>query len=264
MEFLCLAVLGIFTGCLASLFGLGGGMIIVPAMLYGHYILPQFNFSTHEAIAISVMQMIFSSVFGTIFNIYKKKLDFQDAIFLGLGGLIGAAFSGILVDNISSKHLTLLFLVVSLITFYKFAFSIKGTPAQVILSTQKKIFTLIIIGALTGVFAISLGIGGGVLLMPLLMQYLGFDAKKILPLSLFFIACASISGTTSFLNHGIMEQNILHAGLIIGSFSLIGVLIGSRLVDIILPRNHRALLMILYIVSILATFNKVLIYYEVY
>lgn len=262
MEIACLAILGILTGSISALFGIGGGMIIVPAMLYLHYLLPNLAFSVHDAIGISVMQMIFSSVFGTTLNIYKKKnLDIHAALFLGLGGLIGAAFSGVVLELVSEKHLTLVFLCVSLFTFYKFAFSIKNKPSHVTLTIWQQRYTLVIIGALTGIFAISLGIGGGVMLVPLLMHYLGFDTKKIVPLSLFFIMCAALSGTYSFIRHDVITTSVVYAGLLLGSFSLIGVIIGTKLIDIISTTTHHRILIAIYLLSIIATLNKVLGYY---
>lgn len=265
MEIVFLAFLGIITGGISALFGIGGGMVIVPAMLYSHYLLHNLSFSMHDAVGISVMQMIFSSVFGTIINVYKKKnLDIHSAIFLGLGGFIGAAFSGLVLELISEKHLTLIFLCVSLFTFYKFAFSSKGEINNVVLTIWQQRYILIIIGALTGIFAISLGIGGGVMLVPLLMHYLGFDTKKIVPLSLFFIMCSAVSGTYSFIRHDVINASVVHAGIILGSFSLIGVIAGTRLIDIMKTATHHKILVIIYSLSILATLNKVLGYYGIF
>ena len=264
MEFVCLALLGILTGSISALFGIGGGMIIVPFMLYLHHLLPDFNFSTHEAIGISVMQMIFSSVFGTAINIFQKKnLCLDSAIFLGIGGFIGAAFSGIVLMYIAEKHLALTFLCVSLFTFYKFIFSVKKKPNNVVLTKWQQRGILVVIGTLTGVFAISLGIGGGVMLVPLLMHYLGFDTKKIVPLSLFFIMCAALSGTLSFIRHDVVTKDVLYVGFLLGSFSLIGVVIGTRLIDNIKAHIHHGILVVIYLGSILATLNKVLGYYGI-
>lgn len=264
MEIVCLAILGIFTGSISALFGIGGGMIIVPAMLYVHYLIPSLDFSTHEAVGISVMQMIFSSVFGTALNYFKKKnLDLHAACFLGLGGLLGASLSGLVLEWIAERHLALLFLCVSLFTFYKFIFSVKKQPSTITHSKRKQRIMLVVIGACTGVFAISLGIGGGVMLVPLLMYYLGFDTKRIVPLSLFFIMCAAVSGTYSFVQHGVVTQHVFWAGLWLGSFSLIGVMIGARLIDVISAKAHHTTLVVIYLVSIVATLNKVLGYYGI-
>ena len=64
-----LLAVGLLAGILAGLFGIGGGAIIVPMMiLLGNDI--------KIAIGISIMQMIFSSVYGSYVNYKKKNLDF--------------------------------------------------------------------------------------------------------------------------------------------------------------------------------------------
>ncbi len=57
--------IGIFSGITSGLFGIGGGMIIVPSMF-------ALGASAHHAIGISVLQMIFAAIFGSYIN-YKKK-----------------------------------------------------------------------------------------------------------------------------------------------------------------------------------------------
>ncbi len=57
------------------------------------------------AIGISIMQMIFSSIYGSYINYRQNNLEFKDSLYVGLGGLIGAAFSGIVVDRIPSNIL---------------------------------------------------------------------------------------------------------------------------------------------------------------
>ena len=106
MEFLALEPLnilgllgvGILSGILAGFFGIGGGAIIVPMMIL-------FGNDIKIAIGISIMQMIFSSIYGSYVNYKKRNLDFKDGVFVGIGGLIGASFSGVIVDNVPSNIL---------------------------------------------------------------------------------------------------------------------------------------------------------------
>ena len=60
----------------------------------------------------------------------------------------------------------------------------------------KSILFLMGCGCVVGVFAISLGIGGGMMLAPLLAYYLGYSSKQIVPISLFFVIFSSVSGFT--------------------------------------------------------------------
>ncbi|WP_143422379.1 sulfite exporter TauE/SafE family protein, partial [Helicobacter pullorum] len=123
MEFLALEPLnilglfgvGILSGILAGFFGIGGGAIIVPMMIL-------FGNDIKIAIGISIMQMIFSSIYGSYVNYKKKNLDFKDGVFVGIGGLIGASFSGVIVDNVPSNILEIVFtcfIVYSIIKFFR-------------------------------------------------------------------------------------------------------------------------------------------------
>lgn len=108
-------LVGIISGIASGLFGIGGGMIIVPTMLF-------LGISSHQAVAISVVQMIFAAIFGSYINHKKKNLNFKDGIYIGLGGLLGASFSGTLVSLLSDIALTAIFLCVSFAFFLKYAF----------------------------------------------------------------------------------------------------------------------------------------------
>ena len=56
------ALIGFVSGIAAGFFGIGGGVIIVPCLLF-------FGIGMEYAIGISIVQMIFSSVFGSVLNI---------------------------------------------------------------------------------------------------------------------------------------------------------------------------------------------------
>ncbi|WP_300691439.1 MULTISPECIES: sulfite exporter TauE/SafE family protein [Helicobacter] len=233
---LTLFIIGIFTGILAGFFGIGGGAIIVPLMiLLGNDI--------KIAIGISIMQMIFSSVYGSYINYRQNNLEFKDSLYVGLGGLIGAAFSGIVVDRIPSNILEgffTLFILYSLVKLFKA--NAYGGESRLGNGISAKLF-LISCGCVVGVFAISLGIGGGMMLSPLLAYYLGYSSKKIIPLSLFFIIFSSVSGFTSLAMHGYADYK---QGIIVGIASLIGVRIGIWLLSIIDAKKHKYALLMMY------------------
>ncbi|WP_285692642.1 sulfite exporter TauE/SafE family protein, partial [Helicobacter ailurogastricus] len=80
-------LLGGFTGVLAGFFGIGGGMVIVPAMLLcGH--------GYDSAVGISILQMACSSVVGSVANFKKGLLDLHVGFWVGLGVLLGVRLVG--------------------------------------------------------------------------------------------------------------------------------------------------------------------------
>ncbi len=105
--------IGLFTGILSGIFGIGGGMIIVPIMLAtGH--------SFEESIGISILQMALSSFVGSVLNFKKKSLDFSLGLLIGAGGLIGASFSGFVLKIVSSKILMVIFALLVVYSMIQF------------------------------------------------------------------------------------------------------------------------------------------------
>lgn len=251
LFFLPYLIIGIFSGMASGIFGIGGGMIIVPFML-------SLGLSSHHAIAISVVQMIFASVFGSYLNYKKKNLILKDGLLIGLGGFIGAMFSGVLLTYFSDITLTSIFLCVSIIFFLKFAFNQKSNIKDVNHSKILKNLILIICGIFTGIFAISLGIGGGLLITPILAYFLGYDTKKVVPLSLFFVIFASISGISSFVYNDIIDKEILQIGILVGISSMFGVFLGIKIMEKINLKYHRIALLSIYLLSISMTMISLL------
>ncbi|MBX7490267.1 sulfite exporter TauE/SafE family protein [Helicobacter turcicus] len=238
--------IGILTGILAGFFGIGGGAILVPlVIMLGHDI--------KIAIGISIMQMIFSSVYGSYVNYKHKLLDIKDGIYVGIGGLVGAAFSGFVVDYVASKTLEIVFSLFIVYSFVKlFKASAYGGKKRIGEGVASKLF-LVLCGCFVGVFAISLGIGGGMMLAPLLTYYLGYSSKQIIPLSLFFVIFSSISGFASLALHGYAS---FKEGVIVGIASLIGVRIGIFMLSKIDAKKHKATLLIMYAVVLSIMFKK--------
>ncbi|VEJ07673.1 membrane protein [Campylobacter lari] len=239
-------IIGIFSGMASGIFGIGGGMIIVPFML-------TLGLSSHHAVAISVVQMIFASIFGSYLNYKNKNLILKDGLIIGFGGFLGAMFSGLLLSYFSDITLTSIFLCVSIIFFLKFAFDQKSTIGNINHSKALKNSILLICGIFTGIFAISLGIGGGLLITPILAYFLGYDTKKVVPLSLFFVIFASISGISSFVYNDIIDKEVLQNGSLVGLCSMLGVYLGIKIMEKINLKSHRIALLSIYTLSIAMT-----------
>ncbi|WP_418187398.1 TSUP family transporter [Aliarcobacter lanthieri] len=65
MEFGLIAF-GLITGFTSGFFGIGGGSILIPMLLLA-------NYGMKEAVSISIMQMVFSSIYGSFLNSKKLK-----------------------------------------------------------------------------------------------------------------------------------------------------------------------------------------------
>ncbi|GAA9515000.1 sulfite exporter TauE/SafE family protein [Helicobacter pylori] len=267
-----LTLVGLFTGITAGFFGIGGGEIVVPSAIFAH-------FSYSHAVGISLMQMLFSSVVGSIINYKKGLLDLKEGSFAAFGGLMGAVLGSFILKIIDDKILMAVFVVVVCYTFIKYAFSNNKKPEHFeemhfdlhahnktpekkrslpFVSMDRTHGVLMLAGFVTGIFSIPLGMGGGILMVPFLGYFLKYDSKKIVPLGLFFVVFASLSGVISLYNGRVLDNISVQAGVITGIGAFLGVGIGIKLIALANEKVHKILLLLIYALSILATLHKLI------
>jgi uncharacterized membrane protein YfcA len=239
-----LAIIGIFVGFISGFFGVGGGTILVPILMY-------LGFDIKEAIGISVLQMVFSSVYGSYLNYIKGSLKVSKKIFFGFGGFIGGLGSGYVVKILSSQTLTIALLLVVLFAIYKFFKTPETTDKEPIQNRVLNFF----IGMFIGLLAMSVGIGGSLLLTPIMVGLLHFDIKKAVSAALFFVVFSSLSGLISLSMFGFIDY---HNGTIIGLASLIGVYFGITVAHKTDPKRHKNLILILNFIIMGLIVNKLI------
>lgn len=239
LEFL---VAGLVIGFISGFFGIGGGTLLVPTLLY-------LGFTIKHAIGVSVMQMVFSSIFGSYLNLKNGTFQIKDGLILGIGGFVGAQGSGFLVTHLSAHILSMVFLLsvcMAILKFFKS--SVQANEPEV-----KSRVLLFFVGLFVGLIAISVGIGGGLFLTPILVGFLNYDIRKAVSMSLFFIVFSSLSGFISLSQFGFIDYKI---GLIVGISSLIGVFFGIKTSHNIDKAKHKKLLLGLYFLILFLTVNK--------
>ena len=238
-----LAFFGILVGFSSGFFGIGGGTILVPSLMY-------LGFDIKTAIGISVMQMIFSSMFGSYVNYKAGVLQLNSGIFLGVGALFGAALSGPIVSYLSPIALLILFAIVLALSIYKF-FTAPIEPKSA--PNESKIL-LMVVGAVIGAIAISTGTGGAIFLTPALVGFMNWDIKKAVGTTLFFIIFGSISGFISLSANGLVDYPV---GIAVGIGSLMGVYFGVKLSHRVNKTVQKRALLILYVIMLILTLNKI-------
>ena len=242
MEFLLVAV-GILVGTLSGFFGIGGGMILVPILML-------IGIDIKVAIGISIVQMVFSSLFGSYLNHKKGSLVMGEGIWVGVGGFVGGAIGGYVSNMVPEKILQMLFLALLIFALYRL-FSAKISESGEVKSLDPKI--LFVVGFFIGIFAIALGVGGSILLTPILAGFLHYPIKKAVSAGLFFVAFSSVAGLFIKLSTGSID---LEKGLYVAVASLIGVYGGIWLKDHVSASKHKLYLLIMYSVALLILIKK--------
>jgi len=238
-----LILVGIFIGTMSGFFGIGGGIILVPILL-------ALGFDTKDAIGISIIQMVFSSIYGSYLNFRKGSLVIGEGIFVGFGGFVGGYIGGYVTQHISDIVLQFLFL--GLLVFALFRLSFTADHDGTVTKTLNKAL-LFGIGLGIGIFSITLGIGGSIILTPLLVGLLHYPIKKAVSAGLFFVIFSSVAGMISRLSTGTIDFS---NGLIVALASLVGVALGIWLKDHVTSKNHKMALLALYMFALLILIKK--------
>lgn len=239
-----LLLFGAITGFVSGFFGVGGGMILVPILLYAGFIMK-------EAVAISIMQMVFSSTFGSFLNAKKQAGQIaKDGFLIGIGGFIGGLSSGLIVKTLSNETLQYLFVIILIASVLKIFIS--PTEHQEERKSPSKIY-LILIGAAVGMFAMSIGVGGSIMITPILVGFMRYDLKSATSLGLFFVIFSSIAG---FISLSASHQMLFFEGAIVGVASLIGVFFGINVKHMINITSYKKYVLILYVLILLFMIKK--------
>ena len=234
---------GVITGFSSGFFGIGGGTILVPMLL-------MVGFVMKEAVAISIMQMVFSSIYGSFLNIKKATYVIKDGAILGIGGSIGGMISGYIVPNLSNESLQYLFIAILIFSIIRIFYS----PATQINQKQEaNKFVLLLIGAGIGILAMSIGVGGSILLTPILVGFMKYDLKSATALGLFFVIFSSVAGFVSVSLHGHM---LYLEGATVGIGSLIGVYFGIKAKHLVKATSYKQYILILNMIILAAMLYK--------
>ena len=115
---------GIITGFLASLMGVGGGFIMVPAMIY------LFRMGTVSAIGTSLFQIVFVTLNSSILQAtYNLSVDLILAIFLLIGGVIGAQYGSKFTSRFKGEQLRVLLALIVILVCIKMGIQLFNEPS---------------------------------------------------------------------------------------------------------------------------------------
>jgi uncharacterized membrane protein YfcA len=245
-----LVAVGVFVGIISGFFGVGGGMILVPLLML-------IGFDIKSAIAISTVQMVFSSVNGSLMNYFKGKLQINEGIWVGVGGLIGGVIGAQMTDLLPQQVLQYIFL--GLIVFALFRLLTAQKPQVGVEEGSFSEWILFLIGFGIGIIAMMLGVGGSVMLTPILVGFLHFPTKKAATAGLFFVVFSSISGLAYKLLAGTFNDLSLHLSTVlsVAVAALIGVMLGILLKDVVHDRHHRLSMIVMYVVILGLMIKKI-------
>ncbi|HET6452767.1 MAG TPA: sulfite exporter TauE/SafE family protein, partial [Armatimonadota bacterium] len=188
--------MGVVTGVLSGLLGVGGGFVLVPMMVY----LLGMNQHRAHGTSLAVISMVVLS--SAIFYSRHGHVDWLVAMEMMIGGVVGAAIGAKVCTLICARRLRRLFgilmILVGLRMLYGAAWAYAAHPvvAGHVISPYHLWGGLMVVGIgfITGILSGIFGIGGGIVMIPAMVLLLGFAQKTAQGISLAVIIPVSISG----------------------------------------------------------------------
>lgn len=198
MTFLIYLVLGIFAGTLSGIFGIGGGLIIVPTLLFCFKVLNfPHEYSMHMAIGTSlsiILVTIVNSVYGHHLN---KNVDWSIMKKILLPIIVGALLGSFTSSYLAADTLEIIFSVYVVIISLKMFSDIKVERSL----KKTSNFQYNLVGIIIGFKSAILGIGGGTISIPFL-TWRGHSMKTAVGVSAALGLPIALFGTLSYVYNG--------------------------------------------------------------
>ena len=192
-------------GFMAGLLGVGGGIIMVPALYYAFTVL-DFDIVTrmHLSVGTSLAIIIPTSIISTKTHMEYDAVDFKMVKSFGIYIILGVITGTFLAVNLKTPALVLFFSIFAFIVGLFFIF-----VREKLMENPKKIsdFVKNISGVIIGFISVPLGIGGGSLMVPF-MRTFGYDIRKSIGTAAAVGFLIAVCGTITMITGGKIIDNV--------------------------------------------------------
>lgn len=226
-----LAGVGLIGGLFAGVFGVGGGLIMVPLLLWWA------KLDQRRAHATSLLAITPAAIIGAASYAVGGVFAWLPAIFVAIGGIVGAQIGAWMLRKIAVGPLRwgfIVFIIASgvmlLVQLPDRASALDVTPTVAIVLTA--------LGLAMGISAGLFGIGGGIIVIPFLVVVLGQSDLVAKSISLLAMPPGSMSGSLAHLRH---KSASLRDGAWVALGAVITTPLGALLAFALPPRFAAAL-----------------------
>ena len=218
---LVLSIAASVAGFMAGLLGVGGGIIMVPALYYAFTVL-DFDIATrmHISVGTSLAIIVPTSIISAKTHMEHKAVDVNLVKSFGIFIVLGVIGGTFLAINLRTSDFILFFSIMAFIVGLFFIFF-----RDKFLENPKKIKDSIknISGVAVGFISVLLGIGGGSLMVPF-MRTFGYDIRKSIGTASAIGILIAVSGTITMITGGEIINNI-STPYTIGYINLFGFIV---------------------------------------
>jgi uncharacterized protein len=214
-------VLGVAAGLLAGLFGVGGGVVLVPGMVL------LMGVRQHVAHATSLVAILVTAPAAMVGFAVAGNVAYIPAAAVALGAVLGAYGGAALMHRLSADRLRQAFAVLIVLVAVRLALPVAveaGSPVAA--DDLATIAAFALLGLAAGVLSALMGVGGGVIMVPAFVLLFGMDQHTAEGTSLLVIVPTALMGALRHARHGYTDWGL---GVPIGVGGVVGGLLGSQL-----------------------------------
>jgi uncharacterized membrane protein YfcA len=218
-------LVGALAGFLSGLFGVGGGILIVPGLVLVVHMSQRLAHGTSLAAIVPI------AAAGVIGYLLDDKVDGTAALWITVGAMVGAIVGTKALQVLPQHALRLAFAFILLATAARL-FVDEGTPSGRGSLDAAMIVGFVVVGLVSGVLAGLLGVGGGIIMVPAMI--IGFSMPTVVAkgTSLLVIIPTSLVGTwRNFRNRNVRLDLALSIGLAGVVFAFLGARVSIVISD---------------------------------
>jgi uncharacterized membrane protein YfcA len=227
---------GFVAGGLGALLGVGGGIILVPGLILVA------GLPFHSAVAASLVCVVATSVSGSVVYLRRDRVQLDTAVELQCYTAVGAVLAGLAAAYVPAGPLYFAFAALLLVVAFRML------PSRTEAARQERAAAGTrhpkVVGASFGAGAVAglLGVGGGILNVPILNLMLGLPFERALATSVYMIGVTGAAGALVYLARGDVAATT--AGItMLGT--LVGAALGARAADRVPQRALRIMFVVL-------------------
>ena len=220
---IALPAIGLVGGVLSGLVGVGGGIVMIPLMV------GVLGFSQHRAHGTSLAVIVPIAFAATVRYAVADPIEWAVAAALAATSVVFATAGARLTARINPQTLRRLFALVLLITAVRMFLSIDDA-ALFTLDEGQRIVAGVITGVVTGLVSGTMGVGGGIVMVPAMVILMGIEQHLAQGISLAVIVPTALSGGVQ---HFRMGNVATKPAMLIALGGIGGGLLGAQLAQVL-------------------------------
>ncbi|HEG9313425.1 TPA: sulfite exporter TauE/SafE family protein [Staphylococcus aureus] len=237
-------VIGILGGFISGLVGIGGAIVIYPALLLLPPLFGLPTYSAYIASGLTSSQVFFSTLSGSLKAYKNKNFSRTRILNMGSGMVIGSILGALLATVFNSQFVNVIYIIIALLALI--LMFIKVTPSTSHIKFNRVL--LITIGGIIGLVSGIVGAGGAFIIIPVLLVIFKLPMNMVVTNSIVIAFISSIGAFIIKLLQGYIPINSA-IPLILGSilFTPLGMKIGQKIPDSI----QKGIVSILIVIAII-------------